>query len=155
MPNDWTTDKAEIPPDAERQDFTLDKVGFARNHKPSDDDVTRLVVRAVVDNGEYQGFQVSTAFEMPDVNPDLKAFLDGAGVADTDFMGDVLNAERVVRTLRDHHTKYTRFSARLHVTEKETDSERLVTYRLGQFDAPEEEATLNLHSEPTQFNRDV
>jgi hypothetical protein len=153
VPSDWTKDRAEIPPDGERQDITLDEVGFARGHRPDDEKPTRIVVRGVIDKGEYEGFRVSTGFSRPSINAELRRFLGAAGVIHPKFLSEVISPPDVVQIVKDHFEKKARFSARVYATEKTTDSERLVRYRLRQFDEPTGEADLNLHSEPKQFKR--
>lgn len=146
MPDDWTTDLAEIPPNGERQDMTLDKVGFARDHKPEDEEPTKIVLRAVIDNGEYEGFQVSHR-----ASPlSLAQYLAEMGLS---FPIPNPDPHSMVETLREYFTKEHRFSARVVIHEKQTEKERLVRYSLVEFDEPEEEAEINLQSEPKQFYR--
>lgn len=135
--------------------MTLDEIGFARGQKPSSDKMTRISVRAVIDNGDYEGSRVSTGFNRPSINVKLRRFLGAAGVIHPKFLSDVISPPDVISIVKEHFEKEARFSARVYVAEKETDSERLVEYTLRRFDEPMAEATLNLHSDPQQFKRDL
>jgi hypothetical protein len=158
--SDWTTDPAEIPPSGERQDMTLSKMGFARNHSPDDDNPTKLVLQCVIDNGEYEGFRLSNAFllDNPQGEGTLKAFVKRTGL----HQKIPKNIERAlydgtkvaVGGVKKETEKEFRFSALVNVKEVEKESERLATYNLTGFDTAREEANLTLQTEPRQFYRD-
>jgi len=155
MASDWTTDKAEIPPSGERQDMTLSDMGFDRNRKPSDAGADKIVVRAVIDNGDYEGFRVSMGFLSPSVNPDFRELLNAARIIDAQWALGAIDPARCVKIIKGNFEKEARFSAVVHVNEIETESERVAKYVLREFGEPRHEPDLILQSEPQQFNRDV
>lgn len=157
MPQDWTTDEAEIPPSRSRQDMTLDKIGFARDHRPQDSEPTVVVIRTVVDNGEYEGFQLSARFSMHREN--IGRFFEflRAGDMQGEF-AEKLNAsgaKGAVLGLRDKFAKKARLSATVLVEKRQTDSEKVARYKLQDFDSPMDEASLKLKTRPTQFERNL
>lgn len=154
--SDWTTDPAEIPPDGSRHDMTLSKVGFATNHTPSSDNPTKLVLRCVIDNGEYEGFRLSTSFHVEAEQGALNNFLQMTGLTyEVPLGGFNRESELItfVRWLRDREKEH-RFSAMVTVQEVQKENERIATYALGNYSTPENEASLRLRTEPTQFHRD-
>jgi hypothetical protein len=146
---DWTTDVAELPEGGERYDLTLDRIGkkpVPRN-KP---DQRAIVVKAIIDNGEYTGKRVSTVFNFNEGG--YRAFEDferalgqKAGWSGDDLKDFVKPLKEAERTAR--------FSAIVHVNEYENDSERGVKYMMDSFEAPDEGAELELRTKPTQFQR--
>lgn len=151
--NDWTTDPAEIPEDGERYDMTLDRVGLA-NIGPKDNQRKVIVVKAIIDKGEYEGKKVSNIFDYADPLEEEKFFnfekvigqrADGTATALKDFIRPFKRVE-----------KDARFSAVVHTEEFEDESKRGIRYGLDEFDEPQhEEPDLHLRSEPTQFKRNV
>jgi len=65
-------DKADIPPDKTRHDMTIDRIGFNEDDK--------LVMRAIIDNGEYKGKRVSTILSKSHI-PELEEAVGQIGRA--------------------------------------------------------------------------
>lgn len=153
MPQDWTKDKAEIPPHGERQDMTLNKIGFARGHRPEDDEPTKVVIQTIIDNGEFEGFRLSAPFMGNDrfdkfaCDTNLDKELRNKG------MLPIEDPMSFMRDVNDEFGKRHRFSAMVQVDIQETKKERLALYNLLKFDVPAEEANLRLRRKPTQFQR--
>lgn len=158
MPKDWTTDPAEIPDDGTRHDMTLDAIGFAPNAAPANDNPTKVVVRAVIDNGKYESFKVSTSFAATGPAAPLHQFFKETALYATlkeELAGQLPHdAKAFVLVVDQVASKVFRFSAEVFVEEVEKESERIATYTLGNFDTPQDEASLHLQTEPTQFHRD-
>lgn len=162
---DWTKDAAEIPPSGDRQDMTLSKIGFPSNHLPSDDNPTKLVLRCVIDNGEYEGFRLSHSFLMDESTGrgKLEGFFNATDLLDK-MQRDALNGEidvppknqprQVAETIKEQYAKDHRFSAIVEVEQIEKEDKRVAVYNLTDFDLPQEDASLYLQSKPRQFYRD-
>lgn len=140
--------------------MTLSDIGFARNHSPEDDNPTKLVIRCVIDNGEYEGFQLSNAFflDRSTGKGTLRAFVKRTGLHERipkRLERSLYDGTKVVvGRIKNVLAKDFRFSALVGVEEVEKETERLAQYRLTGFDEPVEDASLTLQTEPRQFYRD-
>jgi len=154
MSSDWTVDPAELPPDGERQDMTIDKVGIMQIG-PKEQRQQIMVLKCVIDNGEYEGKRVSARLDpqRPQLmNKRMKA-LDA--LTDGVFDYNATSLKGAVQPFKEIVERDARLSAQVHLKEFEDESRRGVKYQLSEFGKPEAEPNIRLRSEPTQFKRNV
>lgn len=147
-------DPGEIPPNGERQDMTLDGIGFDSN------DGDTFVIKAVIDTGEYAGKRVSSAWPVKHVREHSMVVQALVGVVDVpNISATALSREQLNQFAHFLHNQYRRdlrFSARVCHEVRETRDQRLVRYELRDISEPERsDPDLYLRKNPTQFNRDL
>jgi hypothetical protein len=141
-----TVDPADIPPSGKRQDMTLTKVGV--NHKGEGKARQLFIIRAIIDNGEYSGKNVSLGVEYSPQNV-LNVF-DRLGWGALTRQGEPMEW---IERAQIKHARTFRFSAVVGWREVEEEDGRKVYYTLSGFESPSEEAELTLREKPTQFER--
>lgn len=133
----------DIPETGQRYDMVLTAIGVADT---SSDD-PKLIVKAVIDNGEYKGKTVSNVFR-GDYSESWRQFYRAVGIypGNKDSMRDFFFPFK-------QELKIARFSAIVNVLQEEERDKTVFRYSLEAFDTPNEEAELELVRKQTRFNR--
>lgn len=143
----FNIDPADIPPQGSRQDMTLIGAGLFKPDPKGN--MHGLVLKAIIDNGEYIKKRVSGRWS-PTA---LVQFLDQAEpVYDGKFMGDPSDPVAIAEWMNEEKRKF-RFSAKVVHEIKETETKKLALWDLVDIKEPEDEAELRLRRKPTQFQR--
>lgn len=136
-------DPAEIPEHGSRHNFVISQVGVKLKRKGEDE----VVVKAVIDEGEYKGKTVSTTFKAN--SHDLHAFAEALGAVLSHYDGDWEAYLTPLLQLK----REKRFSASLSVEQFETKRMRGYKYGLTFIDTPTEPPEMHLRRGASQFDR--
>jgi len=139
-------DPADVPEHGTRHDFTLLQVGVEELDKPF------VVVKAIIDSGDYKGKKVSTKLKAN--SHDLPEFAEGLGVMLGTLTGTEASDWREYLEPLLSLRREKRFSASLSVEPFESRRARGYKYGFTFVDEPALDREMGIRKRATQFDRD-
>jgi hypothetical protein len=152
MKSDYCTDPADIPEPGTRLDQTVLEVGTSKSYDERHDEIREsVVVKTIVDNGEWIGKKLSTPF----FDLDGERFREFLRAVDFYQDGFVMpDRETLVRALKKDLETTARFQSSVRPVKFELDSGKYVGYKMTFFTKAEGESNVNIYDKATQFNRE-
>ena len=142
-----TTEKAELPDSGERVNMTLTDVGFVNTD--SDSKPTKLVIKAIVDEGSHKKTELSHAIPWWDMDHKLLELEDAIGKS---FNRGEKSYSAFLAPVRELRRK-ARLSAQIVYEEYENRRTRGVKSKFVHIDKPTKPAELKLKPLGNQFER--